>query len=82
MPEVFRVRSVYIVRVYSELGSREPPHCHVVWPDHMARLTLPDLSLMPHSHPIPRFLSEEILNRLDDVIAEWNLRNPTTAVHA
>jgi hypothetical protein len=82
MPEVFRVRSVYIVRVFSEPGSREPPHCHVVWPDHMARLTLPDIIPMPHSHPIPRFLRNEILARLDEVIAEWNLRNPTRPVHA
>jgi hypothetical protein len=80
MPEVFRVRNVYIVRVFVERGSCEPPHMHVVWPGKMARLTLPDLTPLAPSHPVPRFLREEIMERLEDIVNEWNRCNPTTPV--
>jgi hypothetical protein len=80
VPEVFRINEVIIVRVYREQHLPEPPHCHVVWPDGMARLTLPDLSPMPHSERLPRGVLGEIERRLDDVMAKWNETNPLKVV--
>ena len=75
LPEVFRINEV-IVRVFREQHLPEPAHCHVVWPDGMARLTLPDLAPMRHSDPVPKRARAEIVARLEDILDLWNQSNP------
>jgi hypothetical protein len=80
VPEVFRIDEVFIVRVYREQDQPEPPHCHVVWPDHMARLTLPDLHPLAHSDDVPKRVLEAIEQGVDAIVAKWNRWNPLRQV--